>query len=165
MATFSRFIKVSIDRYIYSGTIKFINFSLYIYIEIHKEVLKMKQIITIQGKPVIDIYESFDGSYWFITEKAHKQDSVIEGKIYQDDQILFGFVRLSACPEFAEWGYISETELRLLGARVWKVPRRNWPVCPLVEVQPGPEQGQRQDNEGTRSPRPAEIMSRGVERR
>lgn len=95
----------------------------------------MKQIITIKGKPVIDIYESFDGSYWFITEKCHKQDSIINAKAYKNDQILFGFVRLSACPEFAEWGYISENELRLLGPKVWKVPRKNWSFCPEVEIQ------------------------------
>ena len=95
----------------------------------------MTAIVTIKGKPVIDIYESFDGSYWFITEKSHKQDSVIDGKVYKDDQILFGYARLSACPEFAEFGYISETELRLLGNRIWKVPKENWPICPEVEVQ------------------------------
>jgi hypothetical protein len=51
---------------------------------------KMEEIITIQGKLVIEIYESFDGSYWFITEKLYKQDSLINGKVYKDDQILFG---------------------------------------------------------------------------
>ena len=91
--------------------------------------------ITIQGKPVIDIYESFDGSYWFATEKAWKQDSVIGGRVYKDDQILFGYVRLASCPECAEWGYFSESELRHLGPRVWKVNRQDWGVCPEVEVE------------------------------
>lgn len=90
-----------------------------------------KTIITIRGVPVIDIYESFDGSYWFITEKLYKQDTVLDGKIYRNDQILFGYARLSACPEYAEFGNISETELRQAGA--WKVPKRNWAVCPEVE--------------------------------
>jgi hypothetical protein len=94
----------------------------------------MKQIITIQGQPVIEIFESFDGSYWFITERLYKQDSVINGKVYKDDQILFGYVRLSVCPQFAEWGNVSETELKLLGSWVWKVLRINWPFCPEVEV-------------------------------
>lgn len=92
------------------------------------------EIVTIKGVQVIDIYESFDGSYWFITEKCHKQNSIIQGKVYKDDQILFGYARLSACPQFAEFGYISETELKLLGWRVWKVTRENWAVCPEVEV-------------------------------
>lgn len=93
------------------------------------------EIVTIKGVPVIDIYESFDGSYWFITEKCHKQDSVIGGKIYKDDQILFGYVKLSTWPECAEFGYISETELDLLSPRVWKVPKKNWSVCPDVKVE------------------------------
>lgn len=93
------------------------------------------EIITIKGVPVIDIYESFEGSYWFITEKCHKQSSVIGGKIYENDQILFGYVKLAACPECAEFGYISETELDLLSPRVWKVPKKNWSMCPEVKVE------------------------------
>ena len=98
------------------------------------ELEKMAEIVTIHGEPVIDIYESFDGSYWFITEKLYKQDSVIGGKVYKDDQILWGYAKLSACPEYAEFGKISETELNLLRPRIWKVPRKNWSVCPEVEV-------------------------------
>ena len=95
----------------------------------------MDEIATIQGEPIIEVYESFDGSYWYITEKLYKQDSYINGKVYPDDQILFGYARLSACPEYAEFGKISETELRLLGNRVWKVPKGNWTLCPEVEIQ------------------------------
>jgi len=93
------------------------------------------EVITIKGVPVIDIYESFEGSYWFITEKCFKQDSVIGGKVYKNDQILFGYARLSACPQFAEFGYISQAELERLSPRVWKVPKKNWSVCPEVKVQ------------------------------
>lgn len=93
------------------------------------------EIVTIKGVPVIEIYESFDGSYWFITEQSYRQDSVINGRVYKDDQILFGYAKLSACPDFAEFGYISRTELELLSPRVWKVPKRNWSVCPEVEVE------------------------------
>ena len=94
----------------------------------------MEEIITIKGKPVIEVYEALDGSYWFITEKLYKQDSVINGKVYKGDQILFGYARLAACPEYAEFGKISETELKLLGSKAWKVPRVNWHLCPIVEV-------------------------------
>lgn len=94
----------------------------------------MKETVTVKGKPVIEVYESIDGSYWFVTAKAYKQDSLIDGKVYENDQILFGYVRLSACPDCAEFGYFSETELKLLGGKVWKVPRKNWPFCPEVEV-------------------------------
>lgn len=92
------------------------------------------KIVTIKGVPVIDIYESYNGSYWYITEKSHQQDSVINGKVYQDDQIVFGYAKLSACPEFAEFGYISQTELELLSPRVWKVKEHDWPGCPDVKV-------------------------------
>jgi hypothetical protein len=56
----------------------------------HAEVVKMKNIVTIKGKPVIEIYESFGGSYWYVTEEAWKQDSLIGGKVYRNDQIYFG---------------------------------------------------------------------------
>jgi len=95
----------------------------------------MKNIVTIRGKPVIEIFESFDGSYWFATEKAWKQDSLIDGKVYRKDQIFFGYTRLSHCPELAEFGYFSEAELKSLGWMVWKVDRINWPFCPEVEVE------------------------------
>jgi hypothetical protein len=95
----------------------------------------MATIVTIAGHRVIDIYESYDGSYWFVTERRWKQDSLIGGKVYKNDQILFGYARLSSCPQFAEFGNFSETELKLLGNRVWKVPQRNWRFCPGVEVQ------------------------------
>jgi hypothetical protein len=101
--------------------------------------MKMKSIVTIKGQPVIEIYESFDGSYWFVTEKAWKQDSLIGRKVYKQDQILYGHVRLSSCPDCAEFGYFSETELMQLGWKVWKVDRRNWSVCPCVEVEEVPE--------------------------
>lgn len=94
----------------------------------------MSEIITIHGEPVIEIYESVDGSYWFITEKLYKQNSLINSRVYKDDQILFGYARLSLCPEYAEFGNISETELKLLCNWVWKVPKANWHLCPEVEV-------------------------------
>ena len=100
----------------------------------------MKSVTTIMGQPIVEIYESFDGSYWFVTEKAWKQDSLIGRKVYKNDQILFGYVRLSSCPECAEFGYFSEAELMRLGWRVWKVEKRNWSVCPGVEVEEVPEE-------------------------
>jgi hypothetical protein len=100
----------------------------------------MKSVVTIKGQPIIEVYESFDGSYWFVTEGAWKQDSLIGRKVYKQDQILYGYVRLSGCPEGAEFGYFSEAQLLRLGWKVWKVERRNWPVCPCVEVVEVPEE-------------------------
>jgi len=100
----------------------------------------MKSVVTIKGQPIIEVYESFDGSYWFVTDKAWKQDSLIGRRVYKQDQILYGYVRLSSCPQFAEFGYFSEAELMRLGWRVWKVERKNWPACPGVEVEEVPEE-------------------------
>ena len=94
----------------------------------------MTEIVTIKGVPVIEIYESLDGSYWFITKYLYKQDSVIGGKVYKNDQIIYGYAKLSACPEFAEFGNISQAELKSLGNWVWKVPKKNWIFCPEVEL-------------------------------
>ena len=90
----------------------------------------------ISGEPIIEIYESFDSSYWFITEKCHKQDSLISGMAYKD-QILFGYVRLAACPECAEWGYISETECACqadIGPRSSRQGRNPAGESPVVPV-------------------------------
>ena len=123
----------------------------------------MKSIVTIKGQPVIEIYESFDGSYWFVTEKAWKQDSLLGRKVYKNDQILYGYVRLSSCPDGAEFGYFSETELMRLGWRVWKVDKRNWSVCPCVEVEDVPEEQERAgveaDGGGICVPQPASSQA------
>jgi hypothetical protein len=95
----------------------------------------MKSIVTIKGKPIIDIYESVDGSYWFVVDRAWKQDSLIHGTIYKNDQIYFGYVRLSRRSDCAEFGYFSEAELKRLGNWVWKVHKRDWPFCPDVQVE------------------------------
>ena len=61
---------------------------------------------------------------------------------------MFGYVKLSACPEYAEFGNISETELKLLGNKVWKVPKKNWCLCPEVEVQKLADKESKKDKEG-----------------
>lgn len=117
----------------------------------------MKSVITIKGQPIIEVYESIDGSYWFVTEKAWKQDSLIGRKVYKQDQILYGYVRLSSCPDSAEFRYFSETGLMRLGWRIWKVERKNWAVCPGVEVVEVSEEEATVEAEryGTRVPQPA----------
>ena len=73
---------------------------------------------------VLRAWESFSGWYWFGTERAHTQDSVIDGEVYEDDQIWFGFVQ--GIEE--EWGYFSEAEILSLGPlRVWEIPKLNLP--------------------------------------
>jgi len=108
----------------------------------------MKNVATIKGQPILEVYESFDGSYWFVTEKAWKQDSLFGRKVYKNDQILYGYVRLSSCPDCAEFGYFSQAQLQQLGWRVWKVEKKNWSVCPGVEMIEVPEESGRVEAEG-----------------
>lgn len=74
----------------------------------------MKQV-TIQGKPVLRIWESWHAWYWFATEKV-------------DEHRWFGLVRGFE----TEWGYWDERELKKNAPLIWEVERRNWGVCPLV---------------------------------
>jgi hypothetical protein len=92
-------------------------------IKIVKAKFKMSgEELYIDGRRVIEVWESFNGWYWFGVERAWKQDSLIRGKVYQDDQIWFGYIQGFE----EEWGCFSEKELELLSPKVWKVPKRNW---------------------------------------
>ena len=70
---------------------------------------------SIDGKLYIDDnevlrgWESFSGWYWFATEDAGKQDSVLDGRIVENDQIWFGYVQ--GLEE--EWGYFSLGESKI----------------------------------------------------
>ena len=97
----------------------------------------MAQIIAIKGNAIIDVYENFDGNYWFITKKCHKQNTVLHGKVYKNDQIFFAYIRLAACPEFSQFGYTSQAKLEHIGA--WKILKTNWKFCPDVEVVDTPD--------------------------
>jgi len=77
----------------------------------------------IDGNKVLRGWESFSGWYWFATEEAYKQDSIIEGKEVLDDTIYFGLVQGFE----EEWGYFSKVELESLKPKVWKIPKKNLP--------------------------------------
>lgn len=77
----------------------------------------------IDDKKVIRGWESWNGWYWFATEEAYKQDSIIDGKEIPDDSIYFGLVQ--GLEE--EWGYFSKAELESLKPKVWKIPKKNLP--------------------------------------
>ena len=89
----------------------------------------MAELKTLEGKLFIDNqevikgWESFSGWYWFATEEAYKQDSIIEGKVFENDQIYFGYVQ----GQFDEWGYFSEAELKSLGNLVWEIKKQDLP--------------------------------------
>lgn len=75
----------------------------------------------IDGKKVLKAWESFSGWYWFATEKVQVQDSVIEGRVHNRDQIWFGFVQ--GIEE--EWGDFSQAELESMKPRVWELPQKS----------------------------------------
>ena len=77
----------------------------------------------IDNKKVLKGWESYSGWYWFGTEKAWKQDSVIGGRTYEDDQIWYGYVQGLE----DEWGHFSQTELDLLKPRVWPIRKQDLP--------------------------------------
>jgi len=75
----------------------------------------------IDGQKVIKGYESFSGWYWFATEEAYKQDSLLpDGKEVKDDTIYFGLVQGFE----EEWGYFSKGELESLKPKVWEIPKK-----------------------------------------
>jgi hypothetical protein len=73
----------------------------------------------VSGKLIIKAWESFSGIYWLATELAYKQDSLIDGKEYKDDEIYFGFVT----GPFPEWGYFSKTKIELLKPMAWELKK------------------------------------------
>mgnify|MGYP001577236778 FL=1 len=79
----------------------------------------------IDGKQVLKGWESFSGWYWFATDAGYKQDSVIEGKVHNGDQIWFGLVQGFE----EEWGYFSTAELKAQGNRVWPIKERDLPFA------------------------------------
>ena len=78
----------------------------------------------IDGAEVLAGWESFTGWYWFGTERAYKQDSLMpDGSVAEGDQIWFG--RVQGLEE--ERGYFSEAELKSMGSMVWPIPKSNLP--------------------------------------
>ena len=77
----------------------------------------MKTLQEVQLSEVQEIWESFSGWYWFVTE-------------YHEGTLAFGLVRGWE----TEWGYFDLEELRRLRrqSKVWKVSVQNWAFCPCV---------------------------------
>ena len=76
----------------------------------------------IDGKKVIKGWESYSGWYWFATEEAYKQLSLINGKEVPDT-IYFGYVQ----GHEDEWGYFSKAELDSLENKIWEIKKRDLP--------------------------------------
>ena len=84
----------------------------------------MKEAITIKGRPVIDIYGTYDGKHWFITKRLEKDG----------EQFLFGYVKVLPFFDLVQFCYLPEAEFKKLGKMAWKIPKENWHLCPEFEV-------------------------------
>lgn len=82
------------------------------------EVWKVKG----EGKPVIEVWESFNGDLYFVVEKNKNGE-------------IFCYARLYSMPEFAEWGWndIDYLQQAYGKYKIWKVPRRNWEFIDTYE--------------------------------
>ena len=78
----------------------------------------------IDNQKVIKGWESFTGLYWFATEEAYRQDSLLpNGNEVKDDIIYFGLVQ----GQEQEWGYFSKGELESLKPKIWEIPGKSLP--------------------------------------
>lgn len=70
--------------------------------------------------PILEVYESYSGWYWFITEKDETIQETVEG----DDKIYFGKVYGLD----TEWGdiWMGDIHKEMKKGTVWKVPKKNW---------------------------------------
>ncbi|MBU1613659.1 hypothetical protein KKC87_04530 [Patescibacteria group bacterium] len=73
----------------------------------------------IDGKKVLKGWESFNGWYWFATEKEDEGETE-----FGNDTIWFGFVQ----GHEEEWGSFSQGEIESLGKmKVWEIPQKALP--------------------------------------
>jgi len=77
----------------------------------------------IDGKKVLCGWESFNGWYWFATEKINEQLSDFGDGKGVTDTIYFGLVQGFE----EEWGYFSQAEIERLKPKTWEIPKKNLP--------------------------------------
>ncbi|MFW6159914.1 MAG: hypothetical protein ACOC57_02080 [Acidobacteriota bacterium] len=77
----------------------------------------------IDGKKVLRGWESWNGWYWFATEKTGEQMSDFGDGNPVPDTIWFGYVQGLE----DEWGYFSQAEIERLKPKTWEIPKKNLP--------------------------------------
>jgi len=77
----------------------------------------------INGHKVIRGWESFNGWYWFATEKSGEQLSDFEDGKPTKDTIWYGYVQ--GLDE--EWGYFSQAEIERLRPKTWEIRKHDLP--------------------------------------
>ena len=79
----------------------------------------IKDVYSKKLVPIIAMYESYNGWYWFITEDNEEPYEADNGEF---GRRLFGLV----FGHDIEWGYIWSYDLEKPQAQVWQVPEINW---------------------------------------
>jgi hypothetical protein len=74
-------------------------------------------------KGPIGPWESFNGWYWFATEKVNEQMSDLGDGEPVKDTIYLGLVQ--GFDE--EWGYFSQAEIENLRHKTWEIKKRDFP--------------------------------------
>ena len=77
----------------------------------------------IDGKKVLRAWESWNGWYWFATEKVGEQLSDLGDGKGTPDTIWFGYVQGFE----EEWDYFSQAEIESLRPKTWEIPKKNLP--------------------------------------
>jgi hypothetical protein len=92
------------------------------------------QIFLQPGKVIMEVYKNDRGTYWFITDKLLAHDTQVKGKIYRNDQLLFGHMWFPARNELFEFGFISQIDLeKCVGIHLEKVQKNTWPFCKTID--------------------------------
>lgn len=79
----------------------------------------------IDGKRVIKAWKSYSGWYWFAVERVQTQNTMINGKVYEDDIIWYGLVQ--GLEE--EWGDFSQAEIESSFPKVWEINQQDLPFA------------------------------------
>jgi hypothetical protein len=87
-----------------------------------QEETKKIECVKLAGEyvPILEMWESYSGWYWFVTEHADPKDP----------DYCFGLV----VGFEKEAGYFDLRELRSLEGKVWTVPKMNWSSNSHVEM-------------------------------
>lgn len=95
--------------------------------KLNQEIHTVLDIYSKKYVPVIEMWESYSGWYWYITEKEDFPIDTDDGM----GIVAFGLVRGLE----TEWGEIWMPELeRMSPYKVWKVPQENWSGNSFIKV-------------------------------
>lgn len=94
-------------------------------LKISKEGEGMNDLKTVNLSQILEVWESWNGWYWFVKQWCRDACGTPECNL------AFGLVRGFE----TEWGNFDPAELQRISDethKVWRVPKRNWALCPCV---------------------------------